>query len=637
MAACGNSYYCISGTGNPLWDDSYSIQPGLYNDYSYYIGQTNGYYIYFSVEGYWCLSNALDGACVLSGHFPCSTDCPDLCDGFFVVNVCVTPTPTPTVNCSVFDFDAIFDCQVVETPTPTPTATYTPSPTPTVTTSSFCSLISVGATIQNIPPTPSVTQTLTPSPSPEVIRDCDFTGEVTFFTINTQISCPISKQFQNCSNGAMYYTSDVLQTPFGNSLAAFEVYTATVDNVNECITFIGFNQNVIGINKIQLLVGPLGYSNLNDCLSLCAGVPPTPQPTPTPSPTLPPFGLRSCSVIYLSEENSATESKVYLYDVTTNTSTDLQFTDVIPGYYDIAHTDTKVWIQNDSELREWDIISLPFSSSYVGKMALPGGLTLSNGLVAKDNNTLIGVTSSPQTVVEMTISRGSVDSYTSLFLVPSGREVSGDITLTTQGSLIITYVEPGNAKSWITEHEYQTGTPGNISFDFELTPTITQPDGVFQVGGITYVVDRVSGNVYSLTDVLTSPTLTLENTIGVDVMGVSQLPSCMYNLTTVNLYVFRKCPNTNYYIVQTLPSITTIPNRVIYDTTNNECWQFLNVVQTPPTFQPTDNVTNWTGNYFQTVQATTYSTCTNCINTNINPPPPPPPAGGRNTIFVHIE
>lgn len=273
MAACGNSYYCISGTGNPLWDDSYSIQPGLYNDYSYYIGQTNGYYIYFSVEGYWCLSNALDGACVLSGHFPCSTDCPDLCDGFFVVNVCVTPTPTPTVNCSVFDFDAIFDCQVVETPTPTPTATYTPSPTPTVTTSSFCSLISVGATIQNIPPTPSVTQTLTPSPSPEVIRDCDFTGEVTFFTINTQISCPISKQFQNCSNGAMYYTSDVLQTPFGNSLAAFEVYTATVDNVNECITFIGFNQNVIGINKIQLLVGPLGYSNLNDCLSLCAGVP----------------------------------------------------------------------------------------------------------------------------------------------------------------------------------------------------------------------------------------------------------------------------------------------------------------------------------------------------------------------------
>jgi len=634
--ACGNSNYCISGTGNPLWDDSYSLQ-GTHNGYSYYQGITNGYFIFFSVDGYWCLSNILDGSCFLSGHYPCSTDCPDLCDGFFIVNICSTPTPTPTVNCSVFDFDAIFDCQIAETPTPTPSVTTTLTPTPTVSSTNYCPFISAGATIQNIPPTPSVTVSMTPSPTPEVIRDCDFTGEVTFFTMNAPISCPISKQFQNCSTGAMYYTADVLPTPYGNSLTVFEVYTAIVDGVNQCITYIGVNQNVIGVNKIQLLAGPLGYSNQNDCLSLCAGVPPTPQPTPTPSPTLPPFGLKSCSVLYLSQENGGNDSKIYLYDVTTNISTDLMFTDLAPGYNDIAHTNTKVWVQNNNEILEWDIISLPFLPTYVGRITLPAGLNLSNGLVAKDNNTLIGVVSSPQTIVEISVSTGTFNSYNNLFLTLNGREVSGDITLTTQGSLIITYVDKNTNQAWITEHEYQTGTLGNVSFDFELSPTITNPDGVFQVGGVTYIVDRITGNVYSLTNILTTPTLTLVNNIGVDVYGVSQQPSCVYNLTTVNLYVFRKCPNTNYYVVQTLPSITTTPNRVIYDVTNSECWQFLYVTSTPPTFQPTDNVINWTGNYFQSVLATTYTTCTTCISSNTAPPPPPPPPGGVYTIFVHSE
>jgi len=638
MAACINPDYCITGTGNPLWDDSYAIQGGLHNGYSYYQGVNNGYYVFFSVDEYWCLSDTLDGTCLLSGHYPCTTDCPDLCDGFFILNICPTPTPTPTVGCGVFDFDAIFNCQVDETPTQTPTMTKTPTQTPTVSSTSPCPFIGVNATIQSISPTPTMTQTNTPSMTPtQLVRDCDFTGEVTFFTINTQISCPISKQFQNCSTGEMYYTADVLQTPFGTSLQPFEVFTSIVDGDYQCITFIGFNQNVIGVNVIQLLNGPLGYSNLNDCLQLCAGVPPTPQPSPTPSSTPPPFGLRTCSVIYLSDENGGTESNIYLYDVITNNSTLLQFSDVIAGYRDIAHTDKKVWIQQDNELREWDIISLPFVSTYVGKVALPGNLTLSDGLVAKDDNTLIGVTVSPQTVVEISVSRGVVNSFTNLFLVPSGREISGDITITVQGNLIITYVNTSTNQSWITEHEYQTGTLGNVAYEFELSPTITQPEGVFQVGGITYIVDKTNGQVYSLTDILTTPTLTSINNIGVDVDGVSQLPSCMNNLTTITLYVFRKCPSTNYYVVQTDPSITTTPNRVIYDVVNNECWEFLYSTTTTPTFQPTDNVLNWTGNYFQSVLSAVYGTCTSCINTNINPPPPPPPVGGRNTIFMHIE
>jgi hypothetical protein len=276
-------------------------------------------------------------------------------------------------------------------------------------------------------------------------------------------------------------------------------------------------------------------------------------------------------------------------------------------------------------------------STYVGKVALPGNLTLSDGLVAKDDNTLIGVTVSPQTVVEISVSRGVVNSFTNLFLVPSGREISGDITITIQGNLIITYVNTSTNQSWITEHEYQTGTLGNVAYEFELSPTITQPEGVFQVGGITYIVDRTNGQVYSLTDILTTPTLTSINNIGVDVDGVSQQPSCVNSLTISNFYVFRKCPSTNYYVVQTSPSITTTNNSVIFDVSNNECWQFLYVVNTSPTFQPTDNVLNWSGNYFQSVNNAIYSTCTSCINANITPPPPPPPAGGTNTIFVYFD
>jgi hypothetical protein len=54
------------------------------------------------------------------------------------------------------------------------------------------------------------------------------------------------------------------------------VFNAFVNGENKCISFIKINLNEIGIDNIELLEGPFGYSNLGDCI-FCV-------PTPTPLP-----------------------------------------------------------------------------------------------------------------------------------------------------------------------------------------------------------------------------------------------------------------------------------------------------------------------------------------------------------------
>ena len=117
---CLFTTYCVQNTGFPEWDDNY-IRTGTFNDNSYYIGQTNGYVIFFSSEGYWCLADYIDGTCFLSGKKPCYTICPDLCEDYLTRGVCPPPVPDPVQECATFDFDAFFNCDVpIPTPQPTP-------------------------------------------------------------------------------------------------------------------------------------------------------------------------------------------------------------------------------------------------------------------------------------------------------------------------------------------------------------------------------------------------------------------------------------------------------------------------------------------------------------------------------------
>ena len=275
--------FCLRGTG--IYDDNYLGVPQYYwNGYNYYTGQTTAYYIYFSTDYRWCLSNQLGGTCFMYGPTLPRTICPNLSTLYFSEDVCVTPTPTPTINCDALEFEAIFNCEV--TNTPTPTNPIQPTPTPTVTpTDSTCSGTGISATLLAISPTPTPTMTMTPTPSSPLDRPCNFVGEVTFTTVNTQINCPSSQQFQDCTTGLMYYTTEEVLVPGGGSLEKFAIYLAIVDNVSICLGYIGVNYDVIGVNDITLLQGPLGYINLGDCVNCIPGVSATPTRTPTPTLT----------------------------------------------------------------------------------------------------------------------------------------------------------------------------------------------------------------------------------------------------------------------------------------------------------------------------------------------------------------
>jgi hypothetical protein len=280
---CTTSGYCISNTGNPEYDDNYE-ESGLYEGRPYWVGNSNGLYIYYSTgDTQWCLSLSLGGPCFLSGKSPCPSTCPDLNGVYFNSGICLTPTPTPTINCDVLDFTSIFDCEFEPTPTPTPTPSITPTITPTPSSTNVCSIIGVEATISSYSPTPTPTPTVTPTSSGIVDRPCQFYGDVSFNTVDEVMNCPISKQFQDCFNGTMYYTTNSVINPSGGDLTKFMVFNSTVDGLNKCISYVGTTTQIIGVNDITLNSGPYGYSNLGGCMSCL--ITPTPSPTNTQTPT----------------------------------------------------------------------------------------------------------------------------------------------------------------------------------------------------------------------------------------------------------------------------------------------------------------------------------------------------------------
>jgi hypothetical protein len=278
--------YCLRGTG--FYDDNYIKGPNLYNFKYYYTGQTTGFFVFFSSSvSKWCLSNQLDGPCYLQGPSGTITDCPNLSTVYWSEEFCLTPTPTPTINCDALEFEALFDCEVTPTPTPSSTVPTTPTPTPTPT-DITCSGTGISATL--VATTPTVTPTITSSPTPSspLNRPCNFMGVVTFTTVDTEISCPSSQQFQDCFTGLMYYTTGEVAVPGGGSLEKFGVYLSIVNNVSLCLGYIGVNYDVIGVDNIILLQGPLGYLNLGGCLNCTPEVSLTPTTTasPTPTPTI---------------------------------------------------------------------------------------------------------------------------------------------------------------------------------------------------------------------------------------------------------------------------------------------------------------------------------------------------------------
>ena len=301
-----NSVYCISGAG--LYDGNYGIAPTTHNGYDYFTGDTlPTYYIFSSItENCWCLSTVLDGPCLLFGKTPCLSSCPDLCDSFFGPGPCPTPTPTPTPFCNI-DFEAILDCAVTPTPTVTPTNTPTPTVTPTPTQTNPCGGISLTVTAVNYPASPTPTPTPTVTPTPDITRPCNFTGVVTFNTIDDFLRCSISKKFRDCSNGFLFHSTQVILTPSGVVPTIGTVFRANINGDSVCVVYDGQVENISGADDITLLeeIGQESSGSCNNCVPIPSQTPtPTPSITPTNTPTPSPLPCEQYLVTNLDPFNT---------------------------------------------------------------------------------------------------------------------------------------------------------------------------------------------------------------------------------------------------------------------------------------------------------------------------------------------
>lgn len=614
---CANDDFCVRGTGFPAYDDVYG-HSGVYNLRDYYVGITNGYYIFYDTNDFWCLATTLGGSpCFLQGKYPYNGVCPDLTFVYVNSSICATPTPTPTVGCDVFDFEGKM-LEVNPTPTPSYTPTYTPTQTNTPTSSNFCPNIYVDAIITGI--TPTQTPTPTPTPSLRNLRyranqiQCNFSGEVTFMTVDSVINCPVSKQFQDCNNGFMYYTTNVIINPSGGDLLQFMIFLGVVDGDERCITYIGNNSTFIGSNNILLSTGPIGYSNLGQC-SLCAI-----QSTPTPTPTMT-MTPSSPSVFNLCQTFLIAEGDVYGYVVDTNSMTLLTVPN-LSNWNDIANTQTKLFVSNNNKIKEWNIIINPFSATFVRELVdNDASVSFGPGLFAVDNNKLISVNSqlgvTPQTVIEIYLPNLPTTTlnntnYVTLFNLPIGRIFRGDLLLTVNNRILIMNSIGGN--TYLSQYLYPSG---GFETEILISPTITSPTSIFVENGLLYVTDS-SAIVYNVE--LVSPfTITVITSPGIFVYGASNSLNCnniSLGVTETTYYIYKLCNDIvgpQNYVYQTLPGLTTIDQQTFYNVEFNNCWSYQGSSTSIPQ-NTTDDIVIFQGNYFTNVSNTLYTNCTDCIS-----------------------
>ena len=208
-----------------------------------------------------------------------------MCDDFFTSGPCPTPTPTPTQYCQPISFEAAFDCELPLTPTATVSSTPTPTPTQTPTATEICGGKGISVTVNVLTPTPTATSgKMVPTPTASPQYNCNFDGSVVFNTFDDYIRCNGSKSFKDCVSGFLYYTTDVVLDPFGETPAEGYVYQSFVNGISTCISYEGFVSNVSGVSTIVLtgILGPKSEGSCSQCVTINT---PTPTPTLTSTPT----------------------------------------------------------------------------------------------------------------------------------------------------------------------------------------------------------------------------------------------------------------------------------------------------------------------------------------------------------------
>jgi hypothetical protein len=268
-------------------------------------------------------------------------------------------------------------------------------------------------------------------------------------------------------------------------------------------------------------------------------------------------------------------SQYYSYNFATNVSTLLNVApnpnptlDTSNGVpITLAHTDNKSWVYawdtatNAMVIRESNITSTPFTSTFNRNIALPAGYKPANGLVAINDTTLVGINKvqypgigtnpikDEYFVVEYNIS-GATAVATVKFKTPQFKKpVGGFIRTTGSSPKIIMLTQPDYAPGSnlsLSQYDYNTG-------QLEVLQQLTQPaspnnTGLVTANGNLYIMGF---NVYKINTTFPYAT-TFTQSPGTQLVNASQLPSCS-NVTLT--------PNTCY---GGLPPIG-VPNTVTYN------------------------------------------------------------------------
>lgn len=196
---------------------------------------------------------------------------------------------------------------------------------------------------------------------------------------------------------------------------------------------------------------------------------------------------------------------VYTYEPLTDTMT-FRFT-APSDAREIANTENKLWLTGENRFIEYDITLDPF---YVSNTftEIPYSVNPGNGLIAKDNNTLVSINGNH--VYNYGVNDTLVES---IFSINSSRLTIGDIIYNANNDNYIA-VNGDVGNSYITQYQSDGTILSNIP--------ISQTDivGLYQFGDELYAVKANSTN--SSLYKIYSTGLTFEKRFSIKILGVSQ-------------------------------------------------------------------------------------------------------------------
>jgi len=347
----------------------------------------------------------------------------------------------------------------------------------------------------------------------------------------------------------------------------------------------------------------------------------------------PPNQVLPCDILtlYIYDDGEFQISQIRRYDYPSNTSNPLN-TQIGRYSNDIGHTSNKLWFRAYGflSLSEANITSTnPWTTSFNRTITMPVGSNYV-GLSAIDNTNLLSVNAAttPNTIVRVNITTTTA-TQTVIGSLPTGRQIIGDITLTSTNKMLVTNQIISTPSSvFLTQYDYLTGSfEGEISIGSQ----IPLPEGIFVQNNEIHIMNQ-GGQVYKI--MKTSPyTLTYIQTDPEIVTGVSQRLECVnQNFTFGAWYCLEQCITSSWYeltepIINELPplefdfcqteigypkmyiSTLGLPIGTIVKGTDGNCYS---------TVQHTGLPEYFTGPIITRYGTTTYGSCNICNNRTLN-------------------